>query len=71
MENLKLFVVGESSPNPDDWGSGWKERSKAIVIARDEQEASALAGDIGGSVTEIPMTSPICVLTVFSGGNGL
>jgi hypothetical protein len=44
-ENLKLYVVGELSPDPDSW-SEWGDR--AIVVARDEAEAVRLATAVQG-----------------------
>lgn len=38
-EKLKLFVVGESSGNPDDWpGSGY-----GLVVARSKEEALTMS----------------------------
>ncbi len=52
---MKLYVVGESSANPDDW-SVWTEW--ALVIAPDANEALRLA-ERAGPVTEIPMDAPL------------
>jgi hypothetical protein len=71
VEKLKLFVVGESSPNPDDWDSGWGSPRKAIVIAHDETEAAKLADEISGPITEIPMTSPVVLMHESLRGDGL
>jgi hypothetical protein len=51
MGDFKLFVVGESSGNPDDW-SEWGDR--AFVIARSKEEALSLADMCGHAVAEIP-----------------
>ena len=42
MNGLKLFVVGESSGNPDDWHAfgGY-----SLVLAMSPEEATRLAGD--------------------------
>ena len=53
QETLKLFVVGELSSNPNDWGAFGR---RAIVIARHADEAVALAGEIGNTATEIHLT---------------
>jgi hypothetical protein len=48
---LKLFVVGESSGDPDEWSG---EGGYSIVIAHDETEAMSFSP--GGPVAEIPLT---------------
>jgi len=56
IAKYKLFVVGNSSPSPDDW-SIWNE--VAIVIAKDEAEARGLADVCSlGEVAEIPLDGP-------------
>lgn len=52
---LKLFVVGEASPDPKTW-SQWSEY--ALVIAADADEARRIAGRHGDLVSEIPMDKP-------------
>lgn len=54
---LKLFVVGESSPDPGEW-SIWDEY--VLVIAADEAEAIKLSerGE-RECVCEIPMDKPL------------
>jgi hypothetical protein len=49
---LKLFVVGEYSPDPDDWGS-----EHFIVIANNAEEAEGLA--MRRPAVELPMDSPM------------
>ena len=66
MENLKLFVVGESSGDPNDWDD-WDDR--AIVIAHDGNEAIALSGLGCHNVAEIKLESPI-VLERYDAGVG-
>jgi hypothetical protein len=58
MDKLKLFIVGESSPNPDEWNS-WG--AHAIVVAHDATEAESLAEGCCGPATEIPMDAPVCL----------
>jgi hypothetical protein len=53
----KLFVCGESSPNPEDW-SAWSEYS--IVIAKDEKEACEISGDM--FATEIALEKPMLLV---------
>lgn len=56
MGGLKLFVVGERSPHPDDWSEfgGW-----SLVIAKSTEEALAIVGDLGhGPATEVDMSKP-------------
>lgn len=53
---LKLFVVGESSGDPENW-SGFG--SRVFVIASNAAEALALAGDLAAPcVAEVDMTKP-------------
>ena len=53
MAMLKLFVVGESSPNSREWNASL---DRSIVVARDAKEALALSGfNDGEPVTEIPL----------------
>lgn len=47
---MKLWVVGETSPNPEEWGI-WSEF--AIVVAETAEQACEL-GD-GTPATEIPI----------------
>lgn len=53
MENgkLRLFVVGSSSPHPEDWSS-WEVE---FVIAHDVDEARRLVKERLVSITEIPL----------------
>jgi hypothetical protein len=60
-ERLRLFVVNELSPNPEDWRGYWGRR--AIVLAHDEKEAVLLAPEIMQScATEIAMDRPLLLL---------
>ena len=59
IKPLKLYVVGETSPNPQDW-SIWSELS--IVIAESAEEATRLAGSV--PATEIPMGIPQVLVTM-------
>jgi hypothetical protein len=53
-DKLKLYVVGEISPNPEEWEI-YDER--AFVVARSVEEAKELGGY--GCATEIPMNRPM------------
>lgn len=56
-EGLKLFVVGESSTDPEKWG---EYGNRAVVIAHNADEARAIVGDLTcgyGSVTEIDLAN--------------
>ena len=48
---LKLYVVGESSCDPDEWSG---EGGYSIVLAHDETEAMSFSP--GPPVAEIPLT---------------
>lgn len=54
-KELKLFVVGESSANPETWDGSmpW-----AIVIAHNADEATSLARDASGPAVEIVLDKP-------------
>jgi hypothetical protein len=54
-KKLRLFVVGESSGDPDEWSS---YTNRAIVIAHDEEEARGLV-DFSNMVTEIVFTRAV------------
>jgi hypothetical protein len=45
MDGLKLFVVGERSPDPKDWDN--VTYARAIVIARNKEEALAMHDGAG------------------------
>jgi hypothetical protein len=53
MDKLKLFVVGENSADPDEWGS-----KHAFVIAADAESAAKMAMTFGPAI-EIPMNAPM------------
>jgi hypothetical protein len=55
MGELKLYVVGERSPNPDEWDGGV---SWALVIARDADEAGRLAPEAVGLPLEVAFDKP-------------
>jgi hypothetical protein len=61
-KKLRLFVVGESSGDPDEW-MAYGER--AIVVAHDEEEARSLV-DFSNRVTEIPFTKPVKLMSEHS-----
>ncbi len=52
---LKLYVLGESSGDPDDWGA-WGRR--ALVLAETSEQALALH-DAFGLVAEVKGTRPV------------
>lgn len=54
-ERLKLFVVGESSADPEKWSG---EGAWALVIAHNAGEAASMARDAFGTVVEIPFDKP-------------
>ena len=59
---MKLFVVGEDSPDPKTW-SRWGRQS--IVIAADAKDALKVAGvPPGQPVAEIPMDKPLQIARV-------
>jgi hypothetical protein len=62
MNKLKLFVLGEASPDPNKWGS-WR---RAIVIAHDEREALGLHDDEFNIACEIPMDRPCLVESIMN-----
>jgi hypothetical protein len=53
VAELKLFVVGESSPNPDEWHS----MMRSLVVAKDETQAIEISG-VSGPATEIILDEP-------------
>ena len=55
VKQMKLFVVGESSGNPDDW-SEWPIR--ALVIAGSADEAIALSETFGPLAVEVSFEKP-------------
>lgn len=56
---LNLYVVGESSPNPDDWSP---YSSRKLVIAESPEAAIALAEHYGPA-TPIPMDTPVVLMS--------
>lgn len=57
---MKLFVAGETSPNPDDW-SIWSEWS--LIIAETAEEASKLDG-LNRSCVEVTMQKAMVLVTM-------
>jgi predicted regulator of Ras-like GTPase activity (Roadblock/LC7/MglB family) len=57
---MKLFVVGSTSPNPEDW-SCWSDIH--IVVANSAEEALKLADDGTAQVCEISMDKANVILT--------
>jgi hypothetical protein len=56
-QKLKLFVVGQSSENPDDW-SEWS--SNLLVVAESREAALRLSGcPLSWPAAEITMTTPV------------
>jgi hypothetical protein len=56
---LRLFVVGESSGDPETWSP---YGSRRLVFANDAEEAVALAGDlVGGPASEVMAERPALV----------
>jgi hypothetical protein len=63
---MKLYVVGESTPEPAKW-SIWSEWS--LVLAGSPEDALRVAGDAKGYTTnrevcEIPMDKPMHLVTM-------
>lgn len=65
----RLWVIGEKSPNPEDW-SIWSEY--ALVIARCAEEARSVgdASDLD-PVTEVPLTRPVLLVQLTEPNWGL
>jgi hypothetical protein len=60
---LRLFVVGESSGNPEEW-SEWG--SWSIVFAKSPEEAIAECGDLhGDEIAEVRAESAGIIFTHF------
>lgn len=56
MDKLRLFVVGECSPNPDEWSEfgGW-----SLVLAERAEQAIEIVGELGhGPATEVDTSKP-------------
>jgi hypothetical protein len=54
---MKLFVVGESSPNPKDWV---KESEFELILAPDAETALRMSSHPPGNpVCEVPMDRPL------------
>src|SRR5205823_14164937 len=56
MDKLKLFVIGESSPDSAEWGD---TNSLALVIAHNAEEALRMFDSVSGPATEIPFDKPM------------
>jgi hypothetical protein len=65
-KELKLFVIGEQSPDPDDWAFG--SLPSALVIAHDAEEAKRLAPSACGEPVEIAFDKPKKLLFENTGG---
>lgn len=52
--DLRLFVVGEPSGNPDEW----EDNDRTLVLARDEREATLLS-IVPGKAFEVVSKVPI------------
>jgi hypothetical protein len=64
---LQLYVVGESSGNPDDWS---EYGSRMIVIAAGKEEACKLAECPQCTVTSlIDLTNPVILADQFYTGD--
>lgn len=59
---LKLFVVGERSPNPEDWRDACGRR--AVVAAHSAEEAVRLADETGTFATEIAIDRPLVIADI-------
>jgi len=55
QKKLKLFIVGESSGDPNEWNT--RTVARAIVIARTPEEASNIA-EFSTMAIEIPFDEP-------------
>ena len=55
MEALKLYVVGESSGNPDDWF----DCERAFVIASSPEDAARLVDGNVALVAEVDAREPL------------
>lgn len=55
-KKMKLFVIGEDTPDPDKWSiwSGWR-----LVLAPDLEAALALVDRASEIACEIPMDKPL------------
>jgi len=58
VDRLKLFVVGESSADPEQWCYGGM---RALVIAHDAAEAARMV-EFSDTVTEIPLVKTTLLL---------
>jgi hypothetical protein len=63
---LKLFVVGESSGNPDDWH--WLG-IRAFVFAHDSVEAASMVEIHNDRVAEVTPSEPMVLCTYADHGN--
>jgi hypothetical protein len=64
MDKLKLFVVGTSSGNPDEWS---EYGNRALVLATSPEEALSMV-DFSSAVAEVKTDKPCVLSYVFSGG---
>ena len=56
---MKLFVVGETSPDPEKW-SIWSEY--ALVLAESSAEAEKMTNN--SPATEIPLDKPLYLVQI-------
>ncbi len=59
MDRLKLFVVGEFSPDPEQW---CYRGMRALVVAHNAEEAAGMV-EFSDMATEIPFDRPLLILT--------
>jgi hypothetical protein len=65
MDKLKLFVLGQTSSDPEKWNryQGW-----SLVLARDAQEALSM-DDAHSIATEVVADEPIVLCYLSPGGD--
>lgn len=67
MEELKLFVIGESSGNPDDWTETGR---RVLVAARNAAEAESMAPSLARiGVSELNVKKPHILFSFEDLGN--
>ena len=64
-KGMKLYVVGESSGKPEDWGN----YCRYIVLAYSAEEAAEMAGSPNDQVAEIDTDEPQILALEEDGGN--
>lgn len=64
--NCQLYVIGASSPNPEDW-KPWDEY--ALVLAASQAQAREIAGvDESIPVTKVPNKQPVLLARFIESG---